>query len=121
MSADDLISSFSFHDSILKKLYFRENSLIINIDLCMYNQKGYKEGDPELKEMILEFSDITDFEWENRRKLDCPEILKFSCENDRIKIVLLDGEISVITFKVNGNSNLTVAKSKKFNNNLPNG
>ena len=76
--------------------------IIEKIDLCMWRQEGYKEGDDELREVILEFDSVKDYMWDadkTEADIDYDTILEISYDNGTLKIVLLDDGVAVITFR----------------------
>lgn len=50
MKIEDIIQKYHFHDSSVIELFHDSNRVQLKIDLCMWKQKGYKEGEDELKD-----------------------------------------------------------------------
>ena len=74
------------------------------IVMCMWQQKYYKEGDSEQKEILLVFNTVEDYIWDSlktEKDIDYDTILDMSYNDGIIKMILLDGEVSIITFKCN--------------------
>ena len=58
----------------------------------------------ELKEVLLEFNSVEDYIWDLDKveaDIDYDTILEISYSNGTLKIVLVDGGTSIITFKCN--------------------
>ena len=53
MLVTELIKKINFNDSCVNELVYANGTVILNIDLCMWKQNEYQDGDPELKEVIL--------------------------------------------------------------------
>lgn len=104
MQIKDIIQKYNFHDSNVIELFHENNSVKLKIDLCMWKQEGYKEGDDELKEVLLEFNSIEDYIWDSDKTeadIDYDTILEILYSKKTLKIVLVDGGTSIITFKCN--------------------
>lgn len=104
MQIEDIIQKINFHDSNVIKLLHENNTVKLKIDLCMWKQEGYQEGDDELKEVLLEFDSVVDYIWESDKAeadIDYDTILEVSYSNGALKIVLEDDGVSIITFKCN--------------------
>lgn len=102
MFVSELLNKYDFHDSNVIQLFHEENNLIMKLDLCMWKQKDYEEGEDELKEVSIEFKDVKRFVWDSEKDeedIDYDTILEFSCKGKHIKIVLEDEDISIITFQ----------------------
>lgn len=98
MTAEELINRFYFHDSTIIDMKHRGNALILTIDLCMYMQRNYRDGDPELKRITAEFIGVSDFKTDTRIAAENSEILEFSFKHNTVKLVLLNDEVSVVEF-----------------------
>ncbi len=104
MKVKDMVENINFHDSNVIELLYENNIVKLKLDLCMWQQKGYKEGDSEQKEILLVFNAVEDYIWDSlktEKDIDYDTILDMSYIDGIIKIVLLDDEISIITFKCN--------------------
>lgn len=107
MKVIDMIKKIDFHDSNLIELLHENDKVKLKIELCMWRQVGYKEGEDELKEVSLEFDSVTDYIWDARKSeedIDYDIILVTSYDDGILKIVLYDdddGGVSVISFKCN--------------------
>ena len=76
--------------------------MILNIDLCMWKQNEYQDGDPELKEVILKFLNSTNYNWDSEKgedEIDYDSIVDVTCEESIVKIVLEDEGVSILTFE----------------------
>lgn len=97
-----MVENINFHDSNVIELLYENNIVKLKLDLCMWQQKGYKEGDDEIKEILLVFEAVEDYIWDSlktEKDIDYDTILDISYNNGILKIILQDGEISIITFK----------------------
>ena len=97
----ELLNKYNFHDSNIMKLLHEENNLILSIDFCRWKQKDCKIGEDETKEISLKFEQVSDYIWnsdKSEKEIDYDTILSFDCKDSRVKIVLWDSEISLITF-----------------------
>ncbi len=104
MQIEDIIQKIDFHDSNVIELLHENNRVKFKIDLCMWKQEGYQEGEDELKEVLLEFDSVVDYTWDSDKEetdIDYDTILEISYNNGVFKIVLADDEVSIITFKCN--------------------
>ena len=102
MQIEDIIKKINFHDSNVIELFHENNRVRLKIDLCMWKQEGYKEGDDELKEIFLEFDSVVDYIWDSDKAetdIDYDTILEISYNDGTLKIVLVDDGVSIITFK----------------------
>lgn len=111
MLLTELINNIYFHDSCVNKIVFSNKTIIMNIDLCMWKQKGYKKGSPELQEVNVIFSNITNYNWDsdkNEDEIDYDTILQIKMENNKVKIILADEDIlktsivSILSFECTG-------------------
>lgn len=101
MLVEELVHKINFNDSYVNKLIYKNNTVILNINLCMWKQKGYKNGEPELKEVILKFTNSENYNWDSEKKeedIDYDSIITVSYEKNTITIVLEDEDISILTF-----------------------
>lgn len=104
MQIEDMIQKYNFHDSNVIKLSHDCNRVKLKIDLCMWKQAEYKEGDDEQKEVLLEFDSVADYIWDsdkNEVDIDYDTILEISYNNGTLKIVLADDGGSILIFKCN--------------------
>lgn len=102
MQIEEMVRKIDFHDSVVIELFHENNIVQLKIDLCMWRQKGYKEGDEEIKEIVLVFDAVTDYIWDSDKaedQIDYDTILKVSYKKGILEIVLLDDVVSVISFK----------------------
>lgn len=102
MQIDELIKEIDFHDSSIIGLLHKNNIVQLKIDLCMWRQKGYKEYDKEIKEILLVFDSVTDYIWDSYKteaQIEYDTILEITYNKGIFKMVLLDDIISVISFK----------------------
>ena len=102
MQIEEMVREIDFHDSSVIELFHENNRVQLKIDLCMWRQKGYKEGDEEIKEIILVFDAVTDYIWDSEKaenQIDYDTILKISYSKGILEIILLDNVVSVISFR----------------------
>lgn len=102
MKIEKVIKNFIFHDSNVIELFHKDDKVRFRIDLCMWMQEGYKEGEDEIKEITFEFDGVTDYVWDSDKAesdIDYDTILELSYKDGIIKIVLEDEGISIVTFK----------------------
>lgn len=98
----ELVENINFNDSCVNKIEFFYKIVVMNIDLCMWKQKGYQEGDSELREVDIIFSDVTNYNWisdKNEENVDYDEIIEIKVKNNDIEIILKDEEVSVLSFR----------------------
>lgn len=97
MLVTELVKSINFHDSCVNKILFSNEVVVMNIDLCMWKQKGYKKGDPELKEVEVIFFDVTNYYWDsdkNEEEIDYDTIIEIKVEDNKIEVILENEEVS---------------------------
>lgn len=108
MLVTELVNSINFNDSCVNKIVFSNKVVIMNIDLCMWKQKGYKEGDPELKEVDVVFFDVTNYKWDSDKsedEIDYDTIIEIKVKDNKIEVILEDEEVlevskvSVLSFE----------------------
>ena len=98
----ELLKNINFNDSCVNWLHHEIDTVILNIDLCMWKQKGYQEEEPELKQKFLKFLNVKNYNWDSKKKedeIDYDSIIEFTCIGNAIKIVLEDDDVSVLTFE----------------------
>lgn len=104
MQVNEIVEKINFHDGNVIGIFHQNDVVKLKVDLCMWNQRGYKEGDDELKEILLEFTDVSDYIWDSEKseaEIDYDTILEVSYYEGLLKFVLQDNVISVLTFKSN--------------------
>ncbi len=104
MQVSEIVASVNFHDSSVIEVFQQNDIVKLRIDLCMWKQDGYREGDDELKEVVLEFTNVTDYMWDSEKSeadVDYDTILEVSYSDGLLKIILHDDEISILSFKCN--------------------
>ena len=104
MKVSEIVSNVNFHDSSLIEVLHQNDNVKLKIDLCIWKQDGYSEGDDELKEVVLEFTNVTEYMWDSEKletDIDYDTILEVSYYDDLLKIILYDNNISIISFKCN--------------------
>ena len=102
MLVTELIKKVNLNDSCVNELFYANGTVILNIDLCMWKQNEYQDGDPELKEVILKFLNSTNYNWDSEKRedeIDYDSIVDVTFEEGTVKIVLEDEGISILTFK----------------------
>lgn len=100
MLVTELLNKINFNDSCVNKIVFSNRTVIINIDLCMWKQKGYKEGDSELKEVDIIFFDVTNYNWDSDKseeEIDDDTIIEIKVKDNKIEIILEDEEVSKVS------------------------
>ena len=104
MKVKDMVENINFHDSNVIELLYENNIVKLKLDLCMWQQKYYNEGDSEQKEILLVFNTVEDYIWDSlktEKDIDYDTILDMSYNDGIVKMILLDDEVSIITFKCN--------------------
>ena len=102
MSVTELIKKVNFNDSCVNELVYTNGTVILNIDLCMWKQNEYQDGDPELNEVILKFLNSTNYNWDSGKRedeIDYDSIVDVTYEESTVKIVLEDEGVSILTFE----------------------
>lgn len=102
MKVKDMVENINFHDSNVIELLYEHNIVKLKLDLCMWKQKNYREGDSELKEILLVLNAVEDYIWDSLKietDINYDTILDMSYKDGIIKIILQDGEISILNFK----------------------
>lgn len=102
MKVKDMVENINFHDSNVIELLYENNIVKLKLDLCMWKQKNYREGDSELKEILLVFNSVEDYLWDSLKietDINYDTILDMAYKDGIIKIILQDGEISILNFK----------------------
>ena len=102
MLVTELVKKIDFNDSCVNELVYANETLILNIDLCMWKQIEYQDGDPELKKVILKFLNSRNCNWDSEKRedeIDYDSIVDVTFEEGTVKIVLEDEGISILTFK----------------------
>ena len=98
MLVTELVNNINFNDSCVNKIVFSNRKVTMNIDLCMWKQKGYKEGDTELKEVDITFFDVTNYNWvsdKSEEEIDYDTIIEIKVKDNKIEIILVDEEVEV--------------------------
>lgn len=101
MLVKELVEKINFNDSCVNGLVYTDGIVKLDIDLCMWKQAGYQEGTPELKNVVLCFLDITNYNWDSDKKeneIYYDSIIDIAFEKGVVKIVLEDDDVSVLTF-----------------------
>ena len=102
MLVTELIKKVNLNDSCVNELFYANGTVILNIDLCMWKQIEYQDGDPELKKVILKFLNSRNYNWDSEKRedeIDYDSIVDVTFEEGTVKIVLEDKGISILTFK----------------------
>lgn len=100
MLVTELVKSINFNDSCVNEIVFSNEVVVMNIDLCMWKQKGYKEGDPELEETEVIFFDVTNYNWDSDKseeEIDYDTIIEIKVEDNKIEVILEDEEVSEVS------------------------
>ena len=102
MLVTELINKINFNDSCVNKLVYEKETLILDIDLCMWKQKEYNNDEPELMQIVLKFFNCKNYKWDSDKsedEIDYDSIVDIICKENSVKIVLEDDDVSVITFE----------------------
>lgn len=102
MLVTELVKNINFNDSCVNELVYKNGTVLLNIDLCMWKQKQYQDGETELKGIVLKFLNTTNYNWVSEKResdIDYDSIIAITCEEDIVKVVLEDEEVSILTFK----------------------
>jgi len=102
MLVTELVEKINFNDSCVNELVYANGMVILNIDLCMWKQKEYQDGEPELKEVTMKFLNSTNYNWNSEKTekdIDYDSIIDITCEENSVKIVLDDEDVSILTFE----------------------
>lgn len=108
MLAAELVRNLNFNDSFVNKIVFSDGMVVMNIDLCMWKQKGYKEGNPELEEVDVIFRGVTNYKWSSNKsegEIDYDTIIEIKVEDNKIEVILEDEEVlemsrvSIVSFE----------------------
>ena len=102
MLISELVRKINFNDSCVNELAYTNGMVKLDINLCMWKQKGYKEGEPELKKVILQFINVTNYCWDSEKSeddIDYDSIIDIAYEKRTVKIVLEDEVVSILTFE----------------------
>ena len=108
MLVTELVKNLNFNDSCVNKIEFSDGIVVMNIDLCMWKQKGYKEGNPELEEVEVIFFDVTNYNWDSDKseeEIDYDTIIEIKVEDNKIEVILEDEEVlemsrvSIVSFE----------------------
>lgn len=105
MKPVDFINNYELHDSILREVDYDRKIAIVDmeIELCNYEQTGYKETDPETSIIHVRFFDVAEYNSEGLAgKLDTPSILEHEFHDQKYIMKIMDDdcayhEISFIT------------------------
>lgn len=83
MNLKDFYNNYEFHDSLLNKIDFnKENGILtMNIELCNYEQKNYKETDDETSIIDVVFKECKSYDG-LVGELDSYSILETVLNND---------------------------------------
>lgn len=102
MLVTELVKKINFHDSCVNELVYANGIVILNIDLCMWKQKEYQDGKPELKKVTMKFLNSINYNWDSEKRekdIDYDSIINITCEENTVKIVLSDEDVSMLTFE----------------------
>lgn len=102
MLVTELVKKINFNDSCVNELICANGTVILDIDLCMWKQREYQDGDPELKEVILKFLNSTRYNWDSEKTekdIDYDSIVDITYKESIVKIVLEDEDVSILTFE----------------------
>ena len=84
---------YDLHDSLIEKvIYFAdERRLEMKIELCNWQQNGYKDSDPEMRNICIAFEGVEKYELSvGNYEFNSDEILDVvEIDNKTIKIVFL--------------------------------
>ncbi len=83
MRISKLLEQYDFHDSLLEKIYFRGEQLVLEIDFCKWRQDSYVEGEDETEEIMIVFKNVSDVTIP-KLKLNSDEIMGADLINDDV-------------------------------------
>lgn len=95
------IEKIYFHDSCVCKMECSNSDIVMVIDVCMWMQDGYIEGDEELKESTIKFSGVSEYSWKSGKKetnIDYDSIIDMSIADNHVKFIMDDFRISIVEF-----------------------
>lgn len=101
MLVTELVKKINFNDSCVNELVYLNGTVILNIDLCMWKQTEFQDGEPELKKIVLKFMNSTNYYWDSEKgeeDIGYDSIISITCDRNTVKIVLEDEDISILTF-----------------------
>lgn len=101
MRINELLKEYYFHDSLITYVSYSCNQVKIDIELCNWKQNGYVKSEPEMDEIELVFSGVTDYKFDfNDGNVDYDTILEVNySRDDKIKFILEDEkEIKILEF-----------------------
>lgn len=114
MDIRDFYNEYDLHDSLLEKVDYNCNKLILTIDFCNWRQKYYCSTESETKLLNLVFYEVKNYSLDAiNPSFDSDTILEFRVTNQEehygfyiISIVILgNGDIKIIKFESN---NITI-------------
>ncbi|MBN2909203.1 hypothetical protein JQC72_06660 [Polycladomyces sp. WAk] len=88
----EMLRNINLHDSLMESIHFIEDKkeLRINLELCNWKQKNYKEGEAELVSKILIFKDVEEYNIEPDFPINSDEILEVKItEPSKVEIIIL--------------------------------
>lgn len=111
MKPTEFFEKFNLHDSLVNNVYFKDQKLILDLDLCNWKQSNYREEQPEIINGLLTFSNAQEYETELKLFVpDSNEILEVTVtstkENpalEQVKLVLTsENDVIIVNFKATG-------------------
>lgn len=86
MKPEQFFRTYGFHDSGMDRIVYDPDGreLMMEVDLCAYEQPGYVKGSPEIVPVWLRFTGVEAYENE-RPDSDSNQILQVSADGSRIK------------------------------------
>jgi hypothetical protein len=114
LKIETFIEEYDLHDSLIEKIQFNGEKLVLDIDLCNWRQKNYNSDEDEMKEIKVIFENVQSYHLDSTNDaVDSDSILEISCStvdssstSKDIKIVFEgEGDIKIMTFR---SENVTV-------------
>lgn len=104
MLVTELINVINFNDSCVNKLEYSNECVLLDIDLCMWKQNDYEDGEPELKKVVFKFLNVKNYSWDSEKlekDIDYDSIVSITYDEHIVKIVLEDDDVSILSFECN--------------------
>lgn len=96
MKVSELLDRFSFHDGCVNGIAYADGEVRMSVDMRMYDQASYEDGDAETREAVVTFHDVKGYTWEwdkrSEEELDHDTILELNETDAGVEIILLDEE-----------------------------
>lgn len=99
---------YNLHDSLIEKIdYFTADRRVeIQIELCNWQQDGYKDSDPEIIGVYMIFDEVEKYEL----SLKSYEF----CGNEILEVIEMDDNTMKIVFLTDDNAETIIIKAKRI-------